>query len=63
MLDLDRGAEVASNLDRIYSYCRRRIMEAHLQSDPTKLREIATLLGPLRDAWDEAHQKQARTTR
>ena len=58
VLDLDAGGEVAVNLDRIYSYCRRRIMESHLQSDPAGLREIADLLVPLRNAWSEAQAKQ-----
>lgn len=58
VLDLRRGGEVAFNLDRIYSYCRRRIMEAHLQADSAGLSEIADLLAPLRDAWVEARLKQ-----
>lgn len=61
VLNIEEGGEVAINLDRIYAYCRRRIMEAHLQSDPLGLREIADLLEPLRDAWSEAQKKQAAT--
>ncbi len=61
VLNLEQGGEVAINLDRIYAYCRRRIMEAHLQSDPAGLREVADLLEPLRDAWVEAQKKQAST--
>lgn len=59
VLDLDLGGEVAVNLDRIYSYCRRRILEGNLQSDPAPLMEIADLLAPLRDAWAEAREKQS----
>ena len=58
VLDLERGGEIASNLDRLYTYCRRRIMESHLHRDPSGLREIADLMAPLRDAWAEARQKQ-----
>ncbi|RMG43581.1 MAG: flagellar export chaperone FliS [Acidobacteria bacterium] len=57
VLDLDRGGEVAANLDRLYTYARRRIVEAHLGSDPAGLREVADLLQPLRDAWAEAREK------
>ncbi|MBP7149667.1 MAG: flagellar export chaperone FliS [Acidobacteria bacterium] len=59
VLDLDRGGEIAFNLDRIYVYCRRRIMEGHLQNDAAALDEVSRLLAPLRDAWSEAHDKQA----
>lgn len=58
VLNLEQGGEVAANLDRIYSYCRRRIMEAHMQKAPEGLNEIADLLAPLRDAWAEARVKQ-----
>ena len=50
---------MAFNLDRLYSYCRRRIMESHLQADPAGLMEVARLMTPLRDAWAEARVKQA----
>ncbi|UCF67831.1 MAG: flagellar export chaperone FliS [Acidobacteriota bacterium] len=59
VLDLEQGADVAFNLDRLYTYARRRIMESHLQSNPAGLREVADLLEPLRDAWNEAQQRQA----
>lgn len=59
VLDMERGGEIARNLDRLYSFCRRRIMESHLQASPAGLREVARLLEPLRDAWAEARLKQA----
>ena len=59
VLNLREGGEVAFNLDRLYSYCRRRIMESHLQADPAGLMEVARLMTPLRDAWAEARVKQA----
>ena len=58
VLNLEDGGEVAYNLDRIYSYCRKRVMESHLQADDTGLSEIVRLLTPLRDAWVEARAKQ-----
>jgi flagellar protein FliS len=63
VLDMERGAEVAINLDRIYSYCRRRIMEAHLRRESAGLREVIDLLAPLRDAWAEARGKQVEALR
>lgn len=59
VLDLERGGEIAANLDRLYSYCRRRMMEAHLSADPAGLHEVAKLMAPMRDAWAEARVKQA----
>lgn len=59
VLDLERGGEIAANLDRLYTYCRRRIMESHLAADPSGLQEVAKLMAPMRDAWAEARVKQA----
>ncbi len=61
VLNLEEGKDVARNLDRIYSYCRRRIMESHLQADAAGLHEVVGLLTPLRDAWSEAQRLQAAT--
>ncbi len=58
VLNLKEGGDVAFNLDRIYSYCRRRVMESHLSGDPAGLNEIVRLLTPLRDAWSQAREKQ-----
>lgn len=43
--------ELAPGLRRIYSYCRRRVMESHQHGDPEGLNEAARLLTSLRDAW------------
>lgn len=58
VLNLEEGGEIAANLDRLYSYCRRRIVNSHLHMDPAGLREVVNLMSPLRDAWDEARNKQ-----
>ncbi len=50
-LDRDPSDQLASGLARIYSYCRRLVMEAHLHADPAGLFEVAGLLAPLREAW------------
>ena len=52
-LDHDRGGEVAANLQGIYAFCRRHLIEAALEQDPTKIERVSELLGELREAWDE----------
>lgn len=58
VLDMEAGGEIAANLDRIYTYSRRRIVEGHVNLEPEPAREIVELLAPLRDAWAEAREKQ-----
>lgn len=51
-LDLDKGGEIARNLDSLYDYMVRRLMEANVQNDPAILEEIAALLREVKDGWD-----------
>ena len=51
-LDHQRGGEVARNLDDLYEYIGRRLLEANLRNDTAILDEAATLLGEIKQAWD-----------
>ena len=53
-LDMDKGGAVAENLRDIYLYCSSRLVEANLAKDATIVTEVAGLITPLRDAWDQA---------
>ena len=55
-LDMSAG-EVATNLESIYSFCQRLLLEARLKRDAEKIDQVAKLLRELRDAWDEAASK------
>ena len=55
-LDLSAG-QVASNLESIYSFCQRLLLEARLKQEAEKIDQVAKLLRELRDAWDEAAGK------
>ena len=50
-LDMDRGGDVARNLDRIYSYLLTRLIHAHARNDDGAFAEIAKHLGDLASAW------------
>jgi flagellar protein FliS len=55
-LDMSAG-QVATNLESIYSFCQRLLLESRLQRDPDRIDQVARLLRELRDAWDEAASK------
>lgn len=50
-LDLERGHEIAGNLDRLYTYVSFRLTEANIALDPGPIDECIRLLSTLRDAW------------
>jgi flagellar protein FliS len=51
-LDAGRGGEVAGNLDRLYDYMGRRLLDANVNNDRAALEEVHRLLSGIKDAWD-----------
>jgi len=47
------GGEMAQNLRALYAYAVRRLTEANLRNDPTALAEVATLIEPVAQAWQD----------
>lgn len=51
-LDKEAGGEIATNLEALYEYMTRRLLEAHLHNNPKILDEISGLLREIKSAWD-----------
>ncbi len=51
-LNHEVGGELSANLDALYNYMQRRLVEANLRSDVIILDEVADLLRPVKDAWN-----------
>ena len=51
-LNLDAGGQLAADLNELYGYIGRRLMQANLRSDEPALEECLRLVQPLRDAWE-----------
>ncbi len=52
-LDLAQGGELAQNLDNLYDYVQRTLLQAHIHNDPDKLDECRDLLSGISEAWTE----------
>ncbi len=50
-LDKERGGELAGNLDNIYAYMQRRLMQANLNDDLEIIKELMQHLRALRSSW------------
>lgn len=51
-LDKRAGGQIASNLDQLYQYMTRSLMQASLHLDAAKVNEIQQLLMELKSAWE-----------
>jgi flagellar secretion chaperone FliS len=52
-LDHQAGGEFAGNLDRLYDYHQRRLLEANIRKDDAIIAEVEHLVRELRDGWSE----------
>lgn len=51
-LDLEKGGELAVNLDRLYTYVTERLFYASARNDQNALDEVSGLIRDIRSAWD-----------
>lgn len=51
-LDFEQGGELAANLEALYDYIERGLLEASVRNDPEKLEEMASLLRTIKEGWD-----------
>jgi flagellar secretion chaperone FliS len=51
-LNHEGGGEIATNLELIYDYVERRLLEANRNNDVAILNEAARLLGNVKAGWD-----------
>jgi flagellar protein FliS len=61
-LDHSHGAPVTDNLDALYEYMARRLLEANLRNDGAVFNEVTGLLRGIHEAWHaipvEAREQQ-----
>jgi flagellar secretion chaperone FliS len=62
-LNIEQGGKVAAELDRLYSYCNIRLLDASMQNSTAPLDEVRKLLEILRDAWSTIATQNAGAAR
>jgi flagellar protein FliS len=51
-LDLEKGGELAGNLNELYNYITRRLLHVNARNDLAALDEIHGLMTEIRGAWE-----------
>ncbi|MDR0207804.1 MAG: flagellar export chaperone FliS [Pseudomonas putida] len=57
-LDLENHADSLADLDNLYSYMSRRLIEANVKNDPAIIDEVARLLITVKEGWDAIGDQQ-----
>lgn len=52
-LDAESGGDIAANLQQLYDYITRRLLEASVSKNPELLSEVAALIREIKSAWDQ----------
>ena len=52
-LDTEKGGEIAENLNALYDYILRALMEANRNNDAEKVQEAMNLLVEVKIGWDQ----------
>lgn len=50
-LDLEQGGEVAVNLNAVYDYALRRLIQANVENSDALLQEVARVIEPIAQGW------------
>lgn len=53
-LDFEQGGVIAKNLDALYDYAKRRLIQADIGKDLAGLDEVSGMLAELKSAWEQA---------
>lgn len=51
-LSADKNTEIAANLDALYDYMSRRLLQANFENDVAAVEEVQTLLSQLKESWE-----------
>ena len=56
-LDHDQDPELTANLDALYDYMNRRLIEGNVENNTDPIKEVLDMLKELRETWQQAANK------
>ena len=55
-LDIEKGGEIASNLEALYDYMQRQLLDANIKNKTENLDEVLSLMNEIRAGWSAIPQ-------
>lgn len=52
-LNFEKGGQIARNLDALYTYMNKRMLEADIKHDPEGFCDVIKIMDELKGAWEE----------
>jgi flagellar protein FliS len=62
-LDMERGGEIARNLEQIYRFMLKHLLDVNIRNDAKSAADVIALLEPLRASWHELAARGATAAR
>lgn len=62
-LDMSKGGDISVNLEALYDYMQRQLLEANINNKVEKVDEVISLLNEIRAGWGGIPQKIRDTVR
>ncbi len=50
-LDMEKGGEIAKNLESIYDYMQRQLLDSTISNKPENIDEVIALMNEIRSGW------------
>lgn len=57
-LDLEKGGEIAGNLQRLYDFMVHHLSQANVAKDRMKILEVRKMMEDLREAWQDVSKQE-----
>ena len=57
-LDHEKGQDIAHDLERLYDYMSRTLLQANIRNDPTALIQVSEILTNLATTWKEIEPRK-----
>ncbi len=58
-LNLEKGGDIAANLNGLYGYCVLRLTHANLKNDDAALAEVLRVMEPIASGWKQMGAEQS----
>jgi len=55
-LDMEKGGEIAKNLESLYDYMQRQLLTANMENKVEIIEEVLTLMNEIRSGWSSIPQ-------